>query len=257
MEIFTSQAATPVSTTPVANCHWCQQHWRQCQSTNTDVKFFHRNRWCLWYWWQCQRYQQKILSPVSMSLVANCHWYQWHRLQINIRLLTLKWPSRKIFFYMLTLLPEGVPTKELKLFWLKTFSSCHWWVPRWCTLSCKNLQEFMKKFEGPNGSRAWGETDRWKNLKSKILWYCLFLTYKKSEITYGAQTINPAWIISNKIMLCYNTMGYLEKILKHRTLNSFRSHTTCESEERVKGKSQNSSMVRQNLSVCVPSWVII
>jgi hypothetical protein len=86
-DIFASQGAPPVSTTPVANCRRYQRHRQQI----------------------CQRYQQhrrQILPPVPLVLltpvvnlplvstkpaanlppvsttpVANCHWYQRHRRQ--------------------------------------------------------------------------------------------------------------------------------------------------------------------------------
>ncbi len=49
---------------------------------------------------------------------------------------------------MLTLLSKGVPTKLLKLFWLKIFFICHRCQRhQWSTLSCEYLRDFWKKFE--------------------------------------------------------------------------------------------------------------
>ena len=46
----------------------------------------------------------------------------------------------------------------------------------WCTLSWEYLRELSKKiWNGPNGVlRGLGETDSWKNQKSKISWHCPF-----------------------------------------------------------------------------------
>ncbi len=94
-----------------------------------------------------------------------CHWYRWccwYLLQVQYQTAdTLKWTWRKKFIYMLILLHKGVPNKELKLFWFKTFFICHRCQRRHrgCTLSCEYLRECSKKFEPALRvySRAWGK----------------------------------------------------------------------------------------------------
>ncbi len=89
------------------------------------------------------------LSP-SITPAAHCHRYQRHQWQITWEQYqtadTLKWTWRIKIIYMLTLQPKGVQTsKQLKLFWMKFFSSCHWCQRhRWCTLSCKYLLKALK-----------------------------------------------------------------------------------------------------------------
>ncbi len=112
-EIFASQGAPPVSTTPVSNCRRYQRHQRQIlppvllvlltpvanlpSVTTTPVancRWYqrHRRQICHRY----QRHQRQILPPVPHVLltpeanlpsvtttqVANCHRYQRHRRQI-------------------------------------------------------------------------------------------------------------------------------------------------------------------------------
>ncbi len=81
---------------------------------------------------------QVLLTPVANNKTA-------YLLKVN-------------FIYVLIFLPKGVK-KYLKLFWLKIFSICH---------QCQRHQG--STFE----LRLSGETDSWKNLKSKISWHCSF-----------------------------------------------------------------------------------
>jgi len=194
VEIFTSQAATPVSMTPVANL--------PLVSTTMKAVSINKHR--------CQIFPPESLVSlilVAMSKIpANCHWYQWHLLQINIRLFTLKWPSRKFFFICWSFYPKVSLQKNWNFSDWRLFPVATGEFPGGAPWAAKISKNLWKNLKGPNGSRAWGKMIDEKNLKSKILWYCPFLTYKKSEITYEAQTINPAWIISNKVMLWSNTL---------------------------------------------------
>ncbi len=87
---------------------------------------------------------------------------------------------------MPTLLPKGVQTKYLKLFWLKIFSICHlcrW--HQWCTLPCKYLEfiaSFFKKFKSALMAYlgAWGKMIHVKKQKQKISWHCPF-KYKQQD----------------------------------------------------------------------------
>ncbi len=108
------------------------------------------------------------LPPVSMTLVANCHQYQWHRWQImgtisGCRHLKLN-RKANIYIYMLTLLPRGVQTK-LVIFLIEDFFQ----LPPVSmtpvvTLSWEYLREFSKKiWNGRNCIlRCLWETDSWK-----------------------------------------------------------------------------------------------
>jgi hypothetical protein len=81
-----------VSLIPVANLPPCQQYqpqiFRQCQ----------------WHWW-------RIATGINNTGGKYLEQYQI--------VSTLNWTWRKKVIYMLILLPKGVQTKELKLFWLK------------------------------------------------------------------------------------------------------------------------------------------
>jgi hypothetical protein len=72
---------------------------------------------------------------------------------------------------MLTLLPKGVKTKYLNLFWWQIVSICHKCQRhQWCTLSC----EFSNKFESAllEYSRAWGKLiyeKTWRRKSSGIV----------------------------------------------------------------------------------------
>ncbi len=167
-EIFASQGAPPVSTTPVANlqiCHRCYWHrWQIAAGINdtggkfatgindTGGKFRHQFPLCCWHRWQIIR------------TVSGCR-----NFKVNLK--------AKIYLYMVTLLPKGAQTKVLKFFCLKIFSICHrcrW--HRWCTLSREYLREFSKKFEKAVlvYSEAWRKLIHEKNQKSKISWHCPF-----------------------------------------------------------------------------------
>jgi hypothetical protein len=78
---------------------------------------------------------------------------------------------------MLTLLPKGVQKEIMKIFLIEDFFH----LPlcqrhRWCTLSCKYLRKFSKKFQTALmvQSGAWGKLIHVENLKSKISWHCPF-----------------------------------------------------------------------------------
>ncbi len=79
---------------------------------------------------------------------------------------------------MLSPLPKGAQTKYLKLFWLKIFF--HLPLVSMTPLVHLELriftQIFEKKLKRPLREilRSLGETDSWKNLKSKISWHCPF-----------------------------------------------------------------------------------
>ncbi len=190
----------PVSMTPVANCRRYQQHQRQiCHQ-------YQRHRWQIFPPVSLVLLTLVAnLPPVSTIPAANCRRCQWRQWQIATGINdtdgkfatgvvdnggkyreqyqaadTLKWTWRQKFIYMLTLLPKGAQAKLLKFFCLKIFSICHrcrW--HRWCTLSREYLREFSKKiWNGRNGLlRCFGETDSWKNQKSKISWHCSFKYY--------------------------------------------------------------------------------
>ncbi len=79
-EIFASQRAPPVSTTPVANCHRYQRHWRQiCQR-------------CRWHRWQ----------KISMATISGCR-----HLKVNLK--------AKIYTYVYSA-TQRYPNKLLKFF---------------------------------------------------------------------------------------------------------------------------------------------
>ncbi len=70
---------------------------------------------------------------------------------------------KKNAYILLILLPKGVQTKYLKLFWLKIFliGGAPW--------AADISENFIKNLNGPFGIlRGLGETDSWINLKSKI-----------------------------------------------------------------------------------------
>jgi hypothetical protein len=72
----------------------------------------------------------------------------------------------------------------------KIFSICHRCQRQpWCILSCECLRKFSKKIRnGPIGIlRGLGETDSWKNLKSKISWHCP-LTSSLLKVLYCPKT---------------------------------------------------------------------
>ncbi len=86
---------------------------------------------------------------------------------------------KKKCIYMLALLLKGVKF-VLIIFWLKIFLICHRCQRnRWCILHDLRLRIFPRIFEKTRTvlmrySGAGGETDLWKNMKSKISWHCPF-----------------------------------------------------------------------------------
>jgi hypothetical protein len=93
------------------------------------------------------------LPSVSLIPAAICHSCHWHRWQICHR--------------------------------------CRW--HRWCTLTCKYLPEFSKKFEMNLlfFSGAWGKVIHEKNLKQKISWHCPLKESKCKKLTIDTKyTIN-------------------------------------------------------------------
>ncbi len=81
-----STIPAPVSTTPVANCHRYQRHWRQ---------ICHR---CNWHQWQI------------MGTISGCR-----HLKVNLK--------AKIYIYVSST-TQMWPNKIIKIFWLKIFSIC-------------------------------------------------------------------------------------------------------------------------------------
>ncbi len=192
MEIFASQGAPPVSTTPVANlppvsktpaanCRWYQRHRRQI---------------CHPY----QRHRRQILPPVplvlltpvanlppvSTALVANCHRYQrprrlichqchWHRWQImgtisGCRHLKVNLKA-KIYIYVSST-PQRWPNKIIKIFLIEDFFH----LPPVSLTPVANLELwispriFKKIWKGLCGILwGWGETDLWKEPEAKKL----------------------------------------------------------------------------------------
>jgi hypothetical protein len=87
--------------------------------------------------------------------------------------------KKKMYLYMLTLLPTGVQTKYLKLLWLKNFYICH--LCQWHRCSgapwAANISaKFLKKIEnGLNGIlKGCGRNWFIKNINSKISCHCPF-----------------------------------------------------------------------------------
>ncbi len=148
------------------------------------VNFATLNQWYCWYWWQPTSVNNtggkfvagvndtvgKLLpasttpavnlTPVSWPLVANNG--------NNIRLLTPLSDLKEQIYLYVNSTTQRCPNKLIKLFWFKIF--CH--LP--LGTSAVNISvNFWKNWNAlPNGMlRGLGETDSWKNLKSKFFWH--------------------------------------------------------------------------------------
>ncbi len=125
---------------------------------------------------------QTKFTPMSTIPGQICHRCQWHRWQIMGTIsgcwdLKVNLKAKMYLPYKLTLLPKGVQTKIVKTFKIEDFFIFHRCQQhQWCTLSCKYLREFSKKFKAALlvYSGAWGKLIHEKNQKSKISWHCPF-----------------------------------------------------------------------------------
>ncbi len=174
-----------------------------------------------------QRHQRQILPPVSLVLlileanlplvsttqVAICHQYQqhlwqicyqcqWHQWQImgtTSGCWDLQWTWRQKWICKLTILPKGVYTFMIEDFF-------H--LPLVSTTPVGHLelgispQICEKIWNCPNGIlRGLGETDSWKNHKSKISWHCPFKGAHCPSVRFfdcsdfrDFYTIKPSWV---------------------------------------------------------------
>ncbi len=117
------------------------------------------------------------LPPVSTTVVASCHRcqrHQWWICQIWEQYqtaYTLKWTWRKKFILMLSLLPTGVQTKQLKHVWLKIFSICHGGAP-WAENISVNVLKNSKQLNMLDTQGFGGKLIHEKNLNPEISWHC-------------------------------------------------------------------------------------
>ncbi len=133
------------------------------------------------------------------SQVKEHHQYQRHRWQT------------------LPPVPQRCPNKIIKTFLIEDFSICHRCQGhRWWTWSCKYLREFSKKCRNsPTGIlRSLGETDSWKNLKSKISWHCIWNTDSLPPKSGKKGTVSwkPTW-------MCFLTLTMLKSARMFRCMS--------------------------------------
>ncbi len=135
---------------------------------------------------------QPDIVPIS------CHRCQWHRWQICRRCHWYRWQFAAGIVDTGGKLATGVNNTRGtggKICHRCRWYRCHWhrWQichrcrwHRWCTLTCKYLREFSKKFEMILMllSGAWGKVIHEKNLKQKISWHCPFKLKSKHSFRY-------------------------------------------------------------------------
>ncbi len=156
-------------------CHRCQWHrWQIAAGINdtggkfatvindTGGKFCHKFPLCCWHRWQiCHRYQQHRRQ--IMRTISGCR-----HLKVNLK--------AKIYIYVKST-TQRCPNKIIKIFLLEDFFH----LPPVSLTPVVHLEPrispriFEKIRNGHNGIlRCLGETDSWKNQKSKISWHCPF-----------------------------------------------------------------------------------
>jgi hypothetical protein len=127
-EIFASQGAPPVSTTPVANCRRYQRHRRQI-------------------WHRYQQHRRQILPPVPLVLLTPHRWQIMGTIsgcrhhKVNLK--------AKTYIYVNST-TQRCPNKIINIFLLEDFFHLPLvsFTP-WCTLSREYLREFSKKSKWP------------------------------------------------------------------------------------------------------------
>ncbi len=100
---------------------------------------------------------------------------------------------------------QRCPNKIVKAFLIEDFLYLppvllHWW---WTLISCEYLREFLKKIEMT--LRGLGETDLWKNRKSKISWHSPFKENLLLNLPWiliwgwhSFKTLHGSWPLSDK-----------------------------------------------------------
>ncbi len=223
-EIFASQGAPTVSTTPVANwlpvsmtpvancrryqrhrrqiCHQYQRHWRQILPPVSLVLLTPGANLP-----PVSTIPAANLPPVSMTPVANCHRYQRHQRQICRRCRWHWWQiirtisgcrhlkvnlKAKMYIYVNST-TERCPNKIIKIFQLEDFFH----LPPVSLTPVVHLEPrislriFEKIRNGRKGIlRCFGETDSWKNQKSKISWHCPFKTFSPSSGAFVSNVLS-------------------------------------------------------------------
>ncbi len=132
--------------------------------------------------------------------------------------ITWKWTWRKKFIYMLTLLPIGVQTKQLKIFLLKSFSICHrCHRHRWCTLELWISLWILEKFKRPlwntQGLRGNWSMKTWSQkyrgtvpLMLLVSESLMFKLYKATLRSLRDSVMLFGW--SQKILMHYTIIGW-------------------------------------------------